>query len=412
MSDLKYAPHFNAIREALAPYESIWNHEVLHLNWNLEEVYSPEWIDSLGKLSNEEAFLLDTGRKIPALAPDLQELLARLKSLSKLKPSIPAPVEINPKTTVFIKEKKVHEISHLLGTLDKFKSSWGPLKIIDIGGGVGHLARAIAFETGSDVTTIDGSLEFQELGRKRLTRLRTPKGAGKISFKHNLITRGDHSPELVELFGSHHVSLGLHTCGNLALSHLDLHLTSNALGMINFGCCYNKLDPIEDVGVSEHVRKNSLELNLYALSLATRGYAKLELQDYLLKKRVKLFRYGLHFLLEAEFGVKFPEPVGECNTRIYWGDFHYYAKQKLAELGHTHNLSDTTIDNFLEQESITNQIEKMISCDLIRWQFGRPIELYILLDRALYLEEHGKSVEIREFFEETISPRNIGLICF
>ncbi len=410
MSDLSYAPHFSAICEALAPFESIWNHEVLHLNWRLEETYPREWVESLAALSDEEAYRLDTGRQLPAIHPEMNSLLGHFKELTRVPPVQLPPVTHNQKTFTFIKEKKVHEITKILPLIDQLKKEYSDLKIIDIGGGVGHLARALAFETGSDVTTIDGNPEFQELGKARLKKLRTPPDAGAINFYHSMLTRGNHQNELLELFESHHISLGLHTCGDLALSHIELHLSSKQKGMLNFGCCYNKLDPSHDINISAYAKERALPFNEYALSLATRGYAKLALKDYQLKKRVKLFRYGLHFLLESEFGLETPFPVGECNTRIYWGDFHHYAKEKLSEHGFKNHLSNQAIDDFIEQPRIRNQINLMISCDLLRWQFGRPIEFYLLLDRALYLQEAGKRVTLQEFFSESLSPRNIGIL--
>jgi hypothetical protein len=34
---------------------------------------------------------------------------------------------------------------------------------------------------------------------------------------------------------------------------------------------------------------------------------------------------------------------------------------------------------------------------------------HILLDRAIYLEEQGYEVRVEEFFDEELSPRNIGI---
>jgi hypothetical protein len=49
-------------------------------------------------------------------------------------------------------------------------------------------------------------------------------------------------------------------------------------------------------------------------------------------------------------------------------------------------------------------------CNIIRWQLGRALEVYLLLDRCLYLEEQGFRVQIEQYFQETLSPRNIGIL--
>ena len=51
----------------------------------------------------------------------------------------------------------------------------------------------------------------------------------------------------------------------------------------------------------------------------------------------------------------------------------------------------------------------MFLCNIIRWQLGRALEVYLLLDRCLYLEEKGYQVSCLQFFDEEISPRNIGI---
>ena len=45
-----------------------------------------------------------------------------------------------------------------------------------------------------------------------------------------------------------------------------------------------------------------------------------------------------------------------------------------------------------------------------RWQFGRALEVYILLDRALNLMEKGMKVSMATYFDESLSPRNIGIL--
>ena len=45
--------------------------------------------------------------------------------------------------------------------------------------------------------------------------------------------------------------------------------------------------------------------------------------------------------------------------------------------------------------------------DLVRHQFRRLLELWLVLDRALYLAEQGYRVEVGEFCSRELSPRNL-----
>ena len=53
------------------------------------------------------------------------------------------------------------------------------------------------------------------------------------------------------------------------------------------------------------------------------------------------------------------------------------------------------------RKAITDRIE------LVRHIFRRAIELWLVLDRALYLQAAGYDVEVSEFCNKSLTPRNI-----
>ena len=50
---------------------------------------------------------------------------------------------------------------------------------------------------------------------------------------------------------------------------------------------------------------------------------------------------------------------------------------------------------------------EIVRLELLRQLFNRPLELWLVLDCALYLEEHGYRVKVTQFCERDISPRNL-----
>jgi len=48
--------------------------------------------------------------------------------------------------------------------------------------------------------------------------------------------------------------------------------------------------------------------------------------------------------------------------------------------------------------------------ELVRGLFRRPLELWLLLDRALLLEEQGYRVHLGTFCPSELTPRNILLL--
>ncbi|MCX7126951.1 MAG: methyltransferase, partial [Aeromonas sp.] len=45
--------------------------------------------------------------------------------------------------------------------------------------------------------------------------------------------------------------------------------------------------------------------------------------------------------------------------------------------------------------------------ELVRHLFRRPLEIWLALDRALFLQEQGYRVEVGEFCAKPMTPRNI-----
>ena len=132
--------------------------------------------------------------------------------------------------------------------------------------------------------------------------------------------------------------------------------------------------------------------------------------EYLLKERVKSYRYTLHLLLSELLNENSFLTVGDSHSREYWGDFASYAQKKLKFLEIDHKLSDQELNNYIEREDIKKKVENLYLANIIRWQFGRALEHYILTDRCLVLEEAGYSVEMKELFDEELSPRNIAIL--
>jgi hypothetical protein len=48
--------------------------------------------------------------------------------------------------------------------------------------------------------------------------------------------------------------------------------------------------------------------------------------------------------------------------------------------------------------------------ELLRGLFRRPLELWLVLDRALYLRERQYAVQVGTFCPETLTPRNLMII--
>jgi hypothetical protein len=304
----------------------------------------------------------------------------------------------------------------LAQVLGGIRESLGPTKLIDIGGGQGHFARVMAYYFKWPITSIDREAKFIELGIKRLKKYPMPKDAAQVHLKQ-LDFQGLETldkKQLHLLFEKDSFSLGLHTCGPLAVRHLQTHKKFETKGLLNFGCCYGKIKNDKDLNLSNVASDHPIEWSIHALNLAARAHSQLSYPEFCLQERVKSYRYALHLFLLRNFPDSNYQSVGSARGRNYLGSFSEYAQLKFNYIDLPW---DSTIKKQLEEFYYSfktrQELEELFCADILRWSFGRLLELALLLDRALFIsQEDCQKVELVQFFEESISPRNIGILAY
>lgn len=421
MTAQAHRQHLTHLHSFLKVWTDIWSLEVLdYTEKRLNEIYPQTWVEYLDQLPPEELWKIDA-RKMPLESigeQSFKNFLSEIHELIQISKILPQQLDKLPTwATTSVTEKKQHEVQ----TLAQFFKQHPELKnlqLMDIGGGVGHLARIMGLYYGMNFTTIDQDRKLQETGLKRLNKYPHPENPGKIKFVHGVLPTITSQEELAKsesrhLFCEHDFSIGLHTCGPLAVSHLKMAIEAQQKGVLNFGCCYYKMCHHQDTHLSEHARSIPLDFTPFGLTLATRGHDEMSWNKYLLKERVKAFRYAIHLYLNEELGVNHIRSVGDSRPREYWGEFGPYAQAKLAKFDfpstQSSKLTATQLQKYFDSSITQKRIRKMYLQNIIRWRLGRPLELYLLRDRAAYLEENGKKSYVLEFFEEKLSPRNIGV---
>jgi hypothetical protein len=310
-------------------------------------------------------------------------------------------------TWLFIIPKKQHEIKRLAPHIHHLYQKKNIHDVIDIGGGIGLLAQTLSNYFQLNVTSIDMNSHFQETGMERnLKNAKNPNH--KVNYK-NLKVSSD--SEFSQLLKSNVMPVGLHTCGKLALDLIQVSSAQRVPILVNFGCCYHTLDVSTDLqNISQFAQNNDpLWMNKFALTLSCRAHRKMDEKDYALKLKVKLFRYAIHILLFDHYETTELVTLGNSSPKLYDESFGVYVFEQFKRIGINpkHTLRELNI--FFENPDLQILIERMLAAGLIRNALGRVMELYLLLDRAIFLEEKGYKVEVQEFFDEELSPRNIGI---
>lgn len=377
-----------AIRDFLNKHLKLLQSEQLnHYPSDLPSPYDT-WSKELWELPIEKLIRIEVDLDGTSLSSEIQSYLEEIKELSKIEGIDFKDQALDSNLERGMSAKKRHEIKAIISWLKNKEYK----NFLDIGSGKGHLSMAIlnTMEASSTCVDMDGSL--QKAGKKKLKEY-LPNLVDKIRYKNLMFT---HSSKINT--SENCLVLGLHSCGDLSVDAIDFHINNNG-DLLNFGCCYHKLTK---QNLSKLSKKNPIEFSFHALNLATRSNRQLSDEDFRRRERVKKYRYALHMILHDQLGEGFTT-LGNAHYTDYDLSFsEYCAKYSPKKLNgnleevYFKILNDSRFKNYLYSEAL-------------RAPLGRLAELYILLDRAIYLMEAGKIIELKFFFRSSLSPRNIGI---
>lgn len=401
--------HLESLQELIAPYQDIWGRELLHHYPDGLAHYPTSWLEDVAKLSHYDQWRLNCGdlKPVQNLNSSLKNLLLKLREFLNV-PKAPWSSQAVPSAQAFfkIKHKKQHEITAILAFLEYLKEHHQIDLLLDLGAGQGHLARLFVEHLGLDCHCLEMNPELITLGLNKLKKRPLNQGRGKIHF--HSICFDQHSELPVETKTSRRpLLIGLHTCGPLALHQLATHQRGPQLGLLNFGCCYQKLDAYEQTNLSGEV---SLPWTPFALTLATRAHGVISYHDFCHTERVKLYRYGLHLFIKDFFQQTHFQTVGDSPSRDYLRPFADYLAIKLNDLQLSSPIPRQQIQTWFNQAHIQQELRQLFCANLIRWRFGRALELILLWDRVRWLEKAGRQAQLLSFFDEGLSPRNLGIV--
>lgn len=397
----------------LTPYQQIWSNEVLQSYPQSLDFYPQLWITQLDQLSKSDLWKIDAKNDTSMLEEsELKEFFRLIREFNAQVPFYKKRQDNAPlycdRDFFKVKRKKRHEIEEITPIVDQLMRERNYSEVIDIGGGQGHLPRIISSFHGLKSTTIDCNATFQKTGERKLSKYPSYRQGKGIHYIHHYF--GECREHDAKLITPKSLTIGLHTCGPLAIRHLEAFHLSEGESLVNFGCCYLRLDPKTDTNLSEFCQKNGIFINKFALNLATRSHAEMSRDEFELKYRVKQYRNMFHLLLGHKLNHWDFISVGDSPPRHYWGSFFNYVEEKFKFLKMQNPLNENEVEDFFQQEEFQKTARKMFLADIIRWRLGRPLEIYILLDRVQWLKERGYHVELFQIFNEEISPRNMAII--
>jgi mRNA-degrading endonuclease HigB of HigAB toxin-antitoxin module len=327
--------------------------------------------------------------------PEAHELTTKIEKLSALQKVSLNDATFDQSLERKMTHKKRHELKQLVPLSKRFQ--WQHL--LDFGGGSGQSAMALLSDNESDAISVDLDEAVQAAGVEKIVNY-LPQFKDRIQFKKVLVKSPSDLTPFTQKDG---LVLGLHACGDLSSTIIQSFLEGESNTLINFGCCYHKGHQYNQ---SKLAQANPIEFSFHALNLAAKSYKWADPERIKRRHAVKKFRYALEMFVFDKTGEKLTS-TGNAHYKNYYGKFSDYALKYLPP--HI-TPSENELDAYFQLQETQDKLAYYINTESLRILFGRLIEIYLVLDRALYLMQNNIEVELLEVFDRKLSPRNIALI--
>lgn len=220
---------------------------------------------------------------------------------------------------------------------------------------------------------------------------------------------------------------GLHTCGNLAASCLDIYAANpNIRCICNVGCCYHLLieefksntffanqysvdeQPDSNYGfpMSSYLRERKFYLDRNARMLAAQSLERTVATKELPNK--SLFYRALFETLIIKHNNKLKDCV-QVGRIKKCGTFSDYVEKCAKRSGLNFDYNEDELNQMLD--AYGDDCDRLNVFYLMRMTFAPILETIILLDRLLYLKEAGLDQSyLVKLFDPVVSPRCFAIV--
>lgn len=268
-------------------------------------------------------------------------------------------------------------------------------RVVEVGSGHGHLAREVAARSDRPVVGLERDAAISAKARQLPHWDRLSFHEMDVLQTGLALAEGD-------------CALGLHACGELG-DALAIGVAERAQSLALVGCCLQKQRaevrlPLVGAGAPSHLALPKSLLGLSNFTPRQQGVEASREENIAARER----RHALHALLTAHKGpLRFGAEMDGLNRRAAHGDLESMVARAFArrELPLP---SPAAIANAASRARALH--DRLRRLTLPRILLGRVLEMFVLVDRALYLERAGFEVAIGTAFPKEISARNLTIL--
>ncbi|MGP8304630.1 methyltransferase [Vibrio sp. YIC-376] len=264
--------------------------------------------------------------------------------------------------------------------------------------GKGYLGRILTTQTEQPVTSFEYQQELCDSGQQV---------ADEHHWKMTFIQGDAFDAAAKAVFKPTQHAVALHACGDLHVRLLQYGCESGVAAMTISPCCYHLIQAETYQALSESAQSSKLRLSKQELRIPLQQTVTGGERVRRHRQQEMVFRLGFDLIARQVLGFEEYQPVPSIRKSQLSEGFEAFCLWAAEQKGIEMNL-EIDFDQFEALAEVRFwQMERM---SLIQLVFQRPLELWLALDKALYLEEQGYRARVLEFCAKSVTPRNI-LIC-
>jgi hypothetical protein len=381
----------NEIGHLLEQYQDFWSGRPFgqeKLSW---EDKFPELSQFLRSWSPED---VEKFERHPHLHPRtpllLKEIFQHGSSLTELPILYDSKFSLPPKLSYHIKERKWSQITHLLSMMNPPYSGF-----VDWCCGKGHLGRTLSqvFDVPLRGLDIDPALIEQA---QHLSKLQKEQ-----CFTTCDLLQRQHVPQMEGTM------VALHSCGDLLDCAMNVMVEQNMEQGIFVSCCYHRIKSSYWNHKSNLCSQHKLRLTTFDLRIPSTFEYSASAKIRVRRRREMEYRVGFDLLLRDVLGNKTYQQISSVPDKWKDGSFEEFVK-KLSEREGVSIEDGRDLNAYLRKGK--EKLCQIRGLGSLRSLFSRLIELWIVGDRALWLQEQGRDVHVGIFAPEEVTPRNLVII--
>lgn len=387
---------FTALDVFLTAHQALWKPRPfthLQLPWETSHPELSRWLRqrSLEAAENDhhQPWLMED---TPAPFPELAAISRTLSAVAELPAStLEAP---SHRLNVDVPGRKWQQIEAFASRLH-FTTQ--PTHWLDWCAGKGHLGRRLLH------------------GEQQLTCLEYDPAlvasGQQLSQRHHLpathLQQDVLAADAAQVLHPEHTPVALHACGDLHVRLMQLASAAGCAQLAIAPCCYNRINTERYQALSDAAKGSALQLSLDDLSLPLTETVTAGARVRRQRDHTMAWRLGFDLLQRQIRGCNDYLPTPSLPSAWLEKSFAQYC----TDLAALKDLSTVGTPDWVALEAAGHQrLAEVRNLELLRGLFRRPLELWLVLDRALFLTQKGYDVRLGTFCETPLTPRNLLLL--